>query len=204
MAKKQVAKTAKPRTTGVGLSEVASLLRLPPGVKDQKLKKGGKRVRSISITDLPEAGYIPGVESLITLSPDRHKSLEKYLIQPFDVIMSIQGSVGTVGVVPETFTGNWLANISLLVVRFAENPKDNAIALSMFLKSTKGQETIAKLQKGDSIKRVNVKEFAAIRIPALTPALKKSSATAFKEEVNVKARIDELYARISQIRKQYP
>ena len=172
-------------------------------MKDEKVAKGGKRVRSISITDIPEAGYLGEVESLITLSADRFKSLKKYAIQPFDVVMSIQGTVGTVGIVPEKFTGNWMANISLLVIRFSEEKQENAIALCMFLKSAKGKELIGKLQKGDTIKRINVKEFAAIQIPTLSADVKKQSASAFKEEVNIKARIDELYSALAEVRAKY-
>ena len=202
MAKRSTATTASSFST-VRLSEVADLLRLPPGVKDEKVKKGGKRVRSISITDIPEAGYITGVESLITLSADKYKSLKKYVIQPFDVVMSIQGTVGTVGIVPETFTGNWMANISLLVVRFREQKQENAIALCMYLKSTHGREIIRKLQKGDAIKRINVKEFAAVQIPELSADIRKASTSAFKEEINIKARIEDLYSSMMTVRAGY-
>ena len=204
MAKKQAPKTAKKTSLqSVKLSSVADLLRLPPGVKDQKVKQGGKKIKSISITDIPEAGYIAGVDSQITLSADKYKSLKKYVIQPYDVIMSIQGTVGTVGIVAEKFAGNWLANISLLVIRFSENQQDNAIALCMYLKSSSGRDLIAKLQKGDAIKRINVKEFAAIPVRVLDPAIKKASNLAFKEELNLKARIDDLYVKIGELRKAY-
>ena len=204
MAKKPAPKAAKKSGSKfVKLSEVADLLRLPPGVKDQKVKQGGKKIKSISITDIPEAGYISSVDSQITLSADKYKSLKKYVIRPYDVIMSIQGTVGTVGIVPEKFAGNWLANISLLVIRFSEKQQDNAVALCMYLKSSSGRDLIAKLQKGDAIKRINVKEFAAIRTPVLDAAVKKASGLAFKEELNLKARIDDLYAKIGGLRKDY-
>lgn len=202
MAKKG-SSTKKTSFETVRLSDVADLLRLPPGVKDEKIKKGGKRVRSISITDIPEAGYLDGVESLITLSSDRFKALKKYAIQPFDLVMSIQGTVGTVGVVPEKFTGNWMANISLLVVRFNENKQEQAIALCAYLKSKHGRDIIRKLQKGDAIKRINVKEFAAVQIPVLNADIRKQSSSVFKEELNIKSRIDELYASMAEVRAAY-
>jgi restriction endonuclease S subunit len=202
MAKRPAA-TAKVSFSTVRISEIADLLRLPPGVKNEQIKKGGKRVRSISITDIPEAGYIVGVESLITLSAEKFKSLKKYVIQPFDVVMSIQGTVGTVGIVPEKFTGNWMANISLLVIRFREKKQENAIALCMYLKSGYGREIIKKLQKGDAIKRINVKEFAAVQIPELTADVRKAATSAFKEEINVKARIEDLYDSMQAVRAAY-
>jgi len=196
--------TGKSAAAGmVRLSEAADLLRLPPGVKDEKIKQGGKRIRSISITDIPEAGYLADIESGMTLSADKLKGLKKYVIQPFDVIMSIQGTVGTVGAVPAKFAGSWLSNISLLVIRFNENAEENSIALCMYLKSARGREIISQLKKGDAIKRINVKEFAAISIPTLSDTVIKASASAFKEEVNLKARIDDLYKSMHQIRTEY-
>lgn len=204
MAKKKTgSKTAKLGVPTVKLGDVADLLRLPPGVKDEKIKKGGKRVRTISITDIPEAGYLSSVESQISLSTDKYKSLKKYAIQPFDVLMSIQGTVGTVGIVPEKFTGNWMANISLLVIRFNEEKQENAVALTMFLKSDAGRGIIRKLQKGDTIKRINVKEFAAVQIPELTTDIKKQSQSVFDEELKTLGQIDELREEMARIRSSY-
>lgn len=203
MAKKSAPVTKKIAVDTIRLSEAADLLRLPPGVKDEKIKSGGKRVKSISITDIPEAGYLADVVSTITLSAEKFKSLKKYVIQPFDVVMSIQGTVGTVGIIPEKFSGNWMANISLLVIRFNEDKQENAVALAMFLKSGFGRDIIKKLQKGDAIKRINVKEFAATQIPALNADTKKTSTALFKEEISLKAKIDDLYASMEAARASY-
>jgi restriction endonuclease S subunit len=206
MAKKSVPAASKASKTAfetVKLSDVADLLRLPPGVKDEQLKKGGKKVKSISITDIPAAGYIEDVVSTITLPAEKFKSLKKYVIQPYDVVMSIQGTVGTVGVVPAEFPGSWMANISLLVIRFRENAAENSVALTMFLKSAHGREIIARLQKGDAIKRINVKEFAAVQVPVLTADVKKLSTAVFKEEIELKARVDDLHESIRQVRAGY-
>ncbi len=201
MAKRKA--TTKPNVETVKLADEADLLRLPPGVKDEQIKKGGKRIRSISITDIPEAGYLNEVESVISLSADKFKGLKKYNIQPFDVLMSIQGTVGNVGVVPESFSGNWMANISLLVVRFHEAKQDNAVAFTMFMKSAHGREIIKKLQKGDSIKRINVKELASVEIPEINANIKKSAYAAFEKELSIKKQIDDLRVSMEDVRNQY-
>ncbi len=203
MAKRKTRTTTNPTVETARLADEADLLRLPPGVKDEKIKKGGKKIRSISITDIPEAGYLEEVESVISLSTDKFKGLKKYGIQPFDVLMSIQGTVGNVGVVPESFAGNWMANISLLVIRFHEAKQDNAIAFTMFMKSAHGREIIKKLQKGDSIKRINVKELASVQIPELNASIKKEAYSAFEKELEIKKQIDDLRASMDEVRTQY-
>ena len=99
MAKTTAKKIADVPTVKIG--EVAQLLRLPPGVRDEEIKKGGKKVKVISIADLPEAGFIADIKDAITLSKDKIDSITKYRIEPFDVLISIQGTVGRVGIVPE-------------------------------------------------------------------------------------------------------
>ncbi len=197
--------TTKGATTvpTVRIGDVARLLRLPPGVRDENIKKGGKKVKVISIVDLPEAGYIEDIKDTITLSKDKFSSIEKYTIEPFDVLMSIQGTVGRVGVMPDTVRGDVIANISLLTFRFNEEKEDNAIALLQYLKSTAGRKLIARLQKGTTIRRINVKELAAAKIPALTPEIRKQSREVFEKEVAVLEKIKNQYESLEEIRQSY-
>jgi len=201
-----MAKTTTKGATNVPMTkigEVARLLRLPPGVRDEKIQKGGKKVKVISIVDLPEAGYIESVKDAITLSKDKFSSIKKYKIEPFDVLMSIQGTVGRVGIVPEGLSGDIIANISLLAFRFKEDKASNAVALLQYLKSSAGSKLISKLQKGSTIKRINVKELAASKIPELTADIKKLSKAVFDKEVAVLDKIKGLYDSLADIRKSY-
>ncbi len=187
----------------VKLGQVAGLLRLPPGVRDEKNKKGGKNIKVISIVDLPEAGYISKIKDTITLSAEKINSIKKYAIQPFDVLMSIQGTVGKVGVVPASMRGDVIANISLIAIRFKEHKADNAVALLQYLKSTAGRKLITKLQKGTTIKRINVKEFAAVKVPELTADIKRLSKAVFDKEVKALEKINAMYDSLEEIRQSY-
>ena len=200
-AKSPAKSPAKPGT--VKLVDAANLLRLPPGVRDQKIPKGGKKARVVSIVDLPEAGFIGIVPDVITLSKDKFEGIKKYKLQAFDVLMSIQGTVGRVGIVPATFAGDWIANISLLAIRFKENKQDNAIALLEYLKSSHGKKIIAKLEKGSTIKRINVKEFAATQIPVISADIKRQSKALFDKEIKVVNTAEELLASLEELRKGY-
>jgi len=193
--------TGSPPT--VKLGEVAKLLRLPPGVRDEKTKRGGDKVKVISIVDLPVAGYISNIKDSITLSKEKFGSIKKYRIEPFDVLMSIQGTVGRVGVVPESLSGDVIANISLLAIRFRENQRDNGIALLQYLKSQAGRKLITKLQKGNTIKRINVKELASSKIPGLTADIKRQSKAVFDKELAILKQINGLYDSLEDTKKSY-
>ena len=187
----------------VKLGGVAGLLRLPPGVRDEDIKKGGKKVRVVSIVDLPEAGYIGEIPDVISLSKEKFDSIKKYTLKPFDVLMSIQGTVGRVGVLPESFKGDMIANISLLAIRFAENQAENALALLEYLKSSSGRKIISKLEKGATIKRINVKEFAAVQVPELTTDVIKQSKSLFDKEAKLLEKIDSLRESLTELQLSY-
>ncbi len=187
----------------VRLGDVAGLLRLPPGVRDEEIKKGGKKVRVVSIVDLPQAGFIGTVPDVITLSKEKFDTIKKYRIKPFDVLMSIQGTVGRVGVVPEDFSGDWIGNISLLAIRFTDQKMENAVALLELLKSSHGKKIIARLEKGTTIRRINVKEFASVQVPELTADIKKKSQLVFGKELKVLEKITELHQSMEQLRIEY-
>ena len=187
----------------VKLGGVAGLLRLPPGVRDEDIKKGSKKVRVVSIVDLPEAGYIGEIPDVISLSKEKFDSIKKYTLKPFDVLMSIQGTVGRVGVLPESFKGDMIANISLLAIRFAENQAENALALLEYLKSSSGRKIISKLEKGATIKRINVKEFAAVQVPELTTDVIKQSKSLFDKEAKLLEKIDSLRESLTELQLSY-
>jgi restriction endonuclease S subunit len=196
--------TAAPiKITTVKLGSVAKLLRLPPGVRDEKGKSGTKKVKVISIVDLPEAGFIGKIKDSISLSKSRFSGIKKYTIQPFDLLMSIQGTVGRVGIVPKSVSGDTIANISLLAIRFKENKEDNAVALLQYLKSAAGRKLLARLQKGTTIKRINVKEFAASKVPELSPDIRRQSKAVFDGELKTYQKITAMYDTLEEIRRSY-
>ena len=152
---------------------------------------------------MPESGYISDIKDSITLSKDKFSRIAKYKIQPFDMLMSIQGTVGRVGIIPERLSRDVIANISLLAIRFMDDKEDNAIALLQFLKSTHGKKLIKKLQKGTTIKRINIKDLASAKIPPLSTDIKRNSKAVFNKELAVFGKINGLYDSLEDIRKSY-
>jgi len=71
------------------------------------------------------------------------------------------------------------------------------------LKSTLGRKLITKLQKGTTIGRINVKELAAAKVPALSAHIKRKSKAMFDKELTVIGKINELYGSLEDIRKSY-
>ena len=77
------------------------------------------------------------------------------------------------------------------------------MALLEYLKSAAGRKIIARLSKGTTIQRINVKEFASVRIPELTADIKRLSQSLFGKEVKILEKIDELYASMEELRLGY-
>ena len=201
MAKQK--QTASVKAGNVRLSQAAKLLRLPPGVRDQGGAKGAKRIKLVSIVDLPSSGFVAGVSNSISLNPGRFNEINKYVLKPYDLLMSIQGTVGVIGILPEKISGAWMANISLLTIRFLENKFENAIALLAYLRAPAGKNAIKSLEKGTTIKRINVKDFAKIQIPELNAQITKEAKKIFDSEIKTFEKIDALLETIQEVRSGY-
>ena len=90
-----------------------------------------------------------------------------------------------------------------MAIRFKEDKGDNALALLQYLKSAHGRKLIARLQKGSTIKRINVKELAAAKVPKLAAEIKRQSKSVFDKELSVLGKINEMYDSLEDIRKSY-
>ena len=151
------------RTNMVQLRDIASILRAPL-FKDEA-GNPSERYSIISIKDFPLAGYIPAPKKEILVHTGNER-INKFIVQEHDVLLTIVGTIGKVTIVPEGIRNNCVPATNMLRFRFTANPRENSIALYVFLKSTVGQATIQSYIHGSSIPIVTKGQIASMRIPA--------------------------------------
>jgi len=208
MTKHPVKKADKPaagKSPGAGtlrISERASVFRVPPALKDEKVQKAQK-ISVLTFSDIPEAGYIENSSKAITLSKETIDKHDKYFLRPLDVILTAAGTIGRVSIVPESFKGRWLPAQNIFIIRMKEAGLENSVTLAMYLKSSAGQKMLDKLKTGKTILRINVKDFNAVRIPEFNSNAKKQAQTAFAKELKLFEQIEEIRSSIAQLRAEY-
>lgn len=202
---KKTSSQTKPKSTehSVTLSEIADVFRLPPTLKNEKAR-GGKKVQVLMQTDLPLYGYTSSASQTYTLSKATIDKIDKYFLKPWDVIVSSAGDkVGKSHIVPEDIDQSMIPTITLFLIRFKEDQKDNAISLATFLNSGIGTESIEKMITGTTVQRINIKDFKELKVPVLDAEVKKQSRQIWNNEIKAYQKMLEYRDRIEAGRSKY-
>src|SRR6056297_156152 len=129
-------------TTYAPLTDFATVLRAPL-FKDNASARG-ERFYVVSIKDFPGAGYLPTPQREIILQ-DLADKAKGYAVEPFDLLVTMVGTIGHVAIVPETSGPNWIPATNMFVVRLKEPSPPKARALYALFRSDGGQEILAGL-----------------------------------------------------------
>jgi restriction endonuclease S subunit len=181
----------------VTLSDVADILRTPQ-IKGEP-EDGNLELRMINLTDLPEYGFVTQASKEIRVRGEVLPIAEKYLLRPYDVLVSAVGTVGRTTLIPENLSERWIASPNLFVVRFRKSEVDKAKAFYLFLRSALGRQLLEKIKKGKRIPMITKKTFSQIRIPELTPEVRKEARSTFTREMKLFQKIEETRRSIKEI-----
>ena len=179
------------------LAEQAALLRAPlfkdqPGVT-------GTVFRIASIRDFPEVGYISTPQREITLREQTERA-SAYSLEPFDVLITMVGTIGHVTIVPETVDETWIPATNLFVIRFHEDRPRKARAMYGLVKSPEGQKLFDSLAHGRSIQIVSKKQCAGLLLPRFNEEVLDRMEALWTEEVRL---YEEGLQRIEESRHIY-
>jgi hypothetical protein len=192
-----------PGIPGVPLKHEARVLRAPLLKNEDNVD--GTPFRVAAITDFPNVGFLSTPEREIHVG-ENLKLAEKYELQPFDVLVTIVGTIGSVAVVPGEFPRRgelyerWVPATNMLVVRFRDDAEKKAIAFAVYMKSRHGREMLAELTHGTTIPLVSKKEFSRQLIPYLSPEVCDQSMTIFYREIEIEKKRRRLQDEIDELR----
>ena len=181
------------------LVEEAILLR-PPLFKSD-MTNNGTIFHIVSVLDIPEYGYMTPPEKIIMVD-NSLKHVEKYELKPNDVVMSLAGTVGKVGIVPPNLSERWIASSNITLIRFYEQQSSKSIAFTMFMRSRYGRNIINDMVHG-KIPIISKKSFERILIPALTPHIYGISQELFQKEQDIFLKRATLLDDVEHLRNSY-
>ena len=112
----------------------------------------------IRVVDFTEDGL--DVESVKFIQPETHEKIKPYTISSEDVYVSIAGTIGKVGIIPEYFNG---ANLTENAAKITEiHPSVDPTFLLSFLRSHKGQQILKYSAGGTSQPKLALYKILAI------------------------------------------
>ncbi|GBG01584.1 hypothetical protein AZSI13_09110 [Azospira sp. I13] len=167
------------------LDELVSIVRpLPISNSDE-----GISVQEVGPADFPEYGYaqIPGREVFITEAA--FAKGRKQFLRPFDIAITIKGSVGKVAIFPPEIdvgvSAGWVAGQSCLVLRVDDKGIIDPRVLFSFLKSEIGQALLKQIVSGASVPLIQLRELEKIRIPVPDRLEQEKTIEAFEKIVEI-------------------
>jgi len=149
------------------LATLARVIRAP--LFKNEPGQGGEGFHVISIKDFPPAGYLSTPQREIILQDSAEKA-RGYIVEPYDLLVTIVGTIGAVTIVPE-YSGHWIPATNMLVLRPRERNPRKSRALYALLKSPQGQRVLARLSHGQGIQIVSKKQFSGVLIPEMNGEL---------------------------------
>lgn len=184
----------------VVLRDVADLIRAP--LIKSNTARGGAVFRLASIGDIPEHGFLPLPERSVRLQAGRAEAL-RFALEDYDVVMTMVGTIGRIGIIPEQRDEPWVPASNIVVIRFREQKREQAVALVAFIRSPHGRRLLHEMTHGRTIPIISKKAFARIQIPAMTPRLQKAITTYTRKETLLFQKRGEIERQIEDLRDAY-
>jgi len=160
-------------------------------------KTEGIQAYEIGAADLPTFGYITHPGRAVIIDPKSAKKGMDQFLRPLDIVLIVKGSVGKVGIVPESVPapgeGGWVAGQSAIVLRCRGDAIDpRAIAVQM--RSELGQAVLKLARTGATIPMIPLKML--MELPIFVPD--RLTAEKAKAALDIET---ELQGQIETLRK---
>ena len=153
-------------------------------------------IREAAPGDIDETGYLRRPPKETQLARGALRGARNQHAKPNDVLLSVKGTVGRVGLVPKEAPNDekefWTAGQSLVILRSRGTIKPEV--LYEYLTNEVVQDHLRSLTGGSAIQSINAKELAALEIPVPDREEQDRIVEAFR-------RRQERYAEIQRIRE---
>jgi hypothetical protein len=153
---------------GVELADVVDLIRPMPILG--RGESGEHVVREALPRDISQRGYLRRPEKRIAIEPGILRKVLQQAVKPGDILLSVKGTIGTVGLVPEDLDGDgsdevWVAGQSFMILRPKRRLGLSPIALYEYLTNDVVQEHLRSLAGGAAIQSLNMKDIKSFPVP---------------------------------------
>lgn len=193
---KQAVATLKKHKTAK-LYEIADIIR-PSLIAYQD--DDGEKLWEVQGGDLPSYGYIDSVSKETYADPKDKRRLQSAMVQDGDIIMTMRGSTGKVGLIRQTLIDDLDAPLLVGKTCVIIRPKagQDAIALYMQLHSTFAQNRLSLLSVNSTIAGLSVRDIENFDIALLSKDDEQTLINNFHQQCMIQ---DELIQKQQQLKQ---
>lgn len=186
------------------LAEVAELVRPVTISADED---GEYTLFEAAPSDVNERGFISRPKREITVDRAKYNKALNQQLHPGDVLLSIKGAVGVVGMVPEDVPGEgesriWTAGQSMMILRPKKRVKMSNLALYEYLSNDTVQDYIKSIAGGATIQTIAMKDIKGFAIPMPDEETVRSIEEGFAKRQAIFDQIDEMKLKLQDVRSR--
>lgn len=146
----------------------------------------------VSVQDVQGDGSIDEPTKLVKIEDRNLAKVMRQKLEPDDVLLSVRGRIGTVGIVPtirdEVGAAEWLASQAFVILRLRNNSPITPLILYRYLASPLGQGLLNSLTTGATVPMISMGDLKKLRI--MVPTLREQRE------------IEQQYEKIRKLRSQ--
>lgn len=175
------------------LEALVEFIRPVPVIPSGSETEAGVEVLEVGAGDLIEHDYIRQPTKTVRLAT------LKNTLQPLDILISVKGSVGKVGLVSPSITEPWVAGQTCLALRLKDASWDRGQhsprSLFLFLRSPLGKACLQRIVSGAAVPLIQLRELRKLPVVMPTAEQAQTADLIFQEVVDIQREIDALRAR---------
>ncbi len=166
----------------------------------------GLIVLEVGTADLQEFAYIAPPVKEVRLDIATAQRNENLFLKPFDIVITVKGSVGRVGIAPEDVPppgeGGWIVGQAAVILRVTNRKIMHPKALAVYLRSPLGQAMLGGLALGATIPLIQQRELQ--QLPVVVPAMEEVAGICdiLDKQASIKEEIDGLKAQLVELSKR--
>lgn len=192
------------------VAEMADLVEMIRPSNLQKSEDGEYTLFEAAPADVNPRGYVGQPAREIKVSQATYKKALNQQIKAGDVVLAIKGTVGVVGLVPETAPNSnaekiWTAGQSLMILRTKPRSGLNPIVLYEFLSDDTVQEFLKSMAGGAVIQNLGMKDLKSFVVPLPSAEQTAEVCKGFMQRQAVYDEIETLQSKAEALRlNQWP
>ncbi|WP_281213666.1 restriction endonuclease subunit S [Shewanella insulae] len=152
--------------------------------------------------DIDCAGIFERPKKLLTIADAKVMTrVKRQRMLPRDVLVTVKGNVGKIGLVPSSAEGNWIAGQSFIILRLKPNgPIQDCTYLYRYLNSPMAQQALVSNAVGAGIKTIKMNDLE--ELPVVIPTLEQVKEASEKQQqmVSLQKQIAQLQQQIDALR----
>lgn len=178
----------------VELNDIAELIRPQSFAVD-----GADQAQSfaeVGLQDIQSDGTIRRPRKIVEVDDRSLGKVMRQKLEPGDVLLSVRGRIGAVGIVPECAVDEgpiaWLCSQAFVVIRLRANSPVKALTLYRYLASPLGQGLLQSLASGATVPMVSMGDVKKLRVMIPTVMEEQGIAQQYEKLQKLRAQIKQL------------